>query len=183
MHLPDDDDPENDDGYDDPSDELDGAEADDQQALIWNLLLLINPGDEETALRQFAAYRDALTEDEAEEPVWILKDAIDWTSGFYVDWKDTEALIDSLNQLAARWNIVIDWGGDPSDDDFMDDVDVPMLMARAYDRLREHGYTLWTWNTEGDAYAGWIALSRDDEGMQQLATILGMEIRPGSDAF
>jgi hypothetical protein len=168
-------------------DEDEGPEADDVEALVWNLLLLINPGDEETALRQFAAYRDAMADagagDEPEAPVWVLKEAIDWSSGFYVDWKDTETLIDSINQLAARWNIDIDWGGDPTDEDFLDGVDVPMLMAIAYDRLREHGYTLWTWNTDGDAYAGWMALSRDDEGMQQLANMLDIELRPGSDAF
>ena len=29
------------------------------EALVWQLLLLINPGDEETALQQFAAYQEA----------------------------------------------------------------------------------------------------------------------------
>ena len=32
-------------------------------------------------------------------------------------------------------------------------------------------------------YAGWMALRRDDDGMQQLAAVMGVEIRPGSDAF
>ena len=27
------------------------------EALVWQLLLLINPGDEDTALRQFSTYR------------------------------------------------------------------------------------------------------------------------------
>ena len=54
---------------------------------MWQLLLLINPGDEETALQQFAAYREALAEggDDEAEPVWLLKDVIDWRSGFHVD--------------------------------------------------------------------------------------------------
>lgn len=157
----------------------------DQEALIWNLLVLINPGDEETALRQFSGWRDRMAEagGDGDEALWVLKDAIDWSSGFYVDWKDTESLIDSVNELAARWNIDIDWGGDPTDEDFLEATDVPGLMAVAYDRLREHGYTLWNWNTGGDAHAGWIALSRDDEGMQQLCAALGIELRPGSDAF
>ena len=166
-------------------DDEDDMDLDDTEALVWNLLVLINPGDEETALRQFAAYRDATGEagTEPDQVLWTLKDAIDWTSGFYVDWRDTETFIDCVNQLAARYAIEIDWGGDPSDEDFLDGTDVPALMATAYDRLREHGYTLWNWNTGGDAYAGWMALRRDDDGMQQLSAVMGVEIRPGSDAF
>ena len=37
--------------------------------------------------------------------------------------------------------------------------------------------------TEAEFYAGWMALRRDDDGMQQLAAVMGVEIRPGSDAF
>ena len=40
-----------------------GSEADDEEsieALVWQLLLLINPGDEDMALQQFAAYHEAL---------------------------------------------------------------------------------------------------------------------------
>lgn len=174
-----------DDNFDQAFQDEDDIDLDDVEALVWNLLVLINPGDEETALRQFAAYRDAAGDAGAEDDqtIWFIKDAIDWTSGFYVDWKDSEALIDCLNQLAARFGLDIDWGGDPSDEDFLDGTDVPALMAVAYDRLREHGYTLWNWNTGGDAYAGWMALTRDDEAMQQLASVMGVDLRPGSDAF
>ena len=56
-------------------------------------------------------------------------------------------------------------------------------MAIAYDRLREYGYTLWTWNTASDAHAGWITLSRDDEAMRVVAPALGIEVRAASDAF
>ncbi len=152
------------------------------EALVWQLLLLINPGDEETALRQFGHYREALGESDA-EPVWAIKNAIDWTSGFFVDGNDKETFIDSVTELVRRWNLEIDWGGDPADEDFLAHTDIPALMSAAYDRLRQHGYTLWNWNTDGDAYAGWMALRRDDEGMQQLAAVMGVEIRPGSDAF
>ena len=41
---------------------------------------------------------------------------------------------------------------------------------------------IWTWRL-GETYAGWMALRRDDDGMQQLAAVMGVEIRPGSDAF
>lgn len=167
------------------ADDEEDIDTGDQEALIWNLLVLINPGDEESALRQFSLWRDGMAEAQGDESqaMWILKDAIDWSAGFFVDGNDTETLVDSLTELVARWNLDIDWGGDISDDDFLDTTDVPMLMAVAYDRLREYGYTLWNWNTDGDGHAGWIALSRDDEAMQHLCMALGVEIRPGSDAF
>ena len=164
----------------------DFGDDDTPEALVWQLLLLINPGDEESALQQFAAYRDALAESGADEtePVWLLKDVIDWKSGFHLEATDAAAFIDAVTELAARWNLRIDWGtDDASDGDFLAETDVPALMATAHDRLREHGYTLWTWNTDSDAHAGWITLSRDDEAMQALAPALGIELRVGSDAF
>ena len=182
MNAPDDD--YDDDGLNGYDHDLDDEAA--PEALVWQLLLMINPGDEESALQQFADYREALAEagGETDEPVWLLRDAIDWKAGFYVDAEDTASFIDSLNELAARWNLRIDWGSDdPGDEDFLAGTDIPELMALAHDRLREHGYTLWTWNTGTDAHAGWIALRRDDEAMQALSTLLGIEARPGSDAF
>ena len=147
----------------DPEDDPD-ADALTPEALVWQLLLLINPGDED-------------------EPVWLLKDAIDWTSGFYVDWKDSESFVDSVTELVRRWNLDIDWGGDPTEEEFLDNTDIPALMSTAYDRLREHGYTLWTWDTGSDSYGGWITHSRDDEAMRLVATALDIELRPGSDSF
>lgn len=173
-----------DDNFDQAFQDEDDIDLDDAEALVWNLLTLINPGDEETALRQFAAYRDAAGEPDAgDQAIWFIKEVIDWTSGFYVDEKDSEVLIDCLNQLAARYGIDIEWGGDPSDDDFLDSTDVPALLNTAYDRLREHGYTLWNWSTGNEAYAGWMAVSRDDEAMQQLASVMGIDVRRGSDAL
>lgn len=170
---------------------MDVDEDDTTEALVWQLLLLINPGDEDTALTQFAAYRDALAESggDDDQPVWLLKDAIDWRSGFFVDAGDRQSLVDSVTELAARWNLRIDWGvEDPTDDEFLAATDVPALMATAYDRLREYHYTLWTWNAAGgvdgdEVHAGWITLSRDDEAMQAVAAALGIELRAGSDAF
>ncbi len=180
--LPDNESDYEDDGYDFAGD--DGEELDDE-ALVWQLLLLINPGDEDSALQQFARYREAREENGDErEPVETVQEAIDWTSGFHVDWKDTASFVDVLDQLAARWNLRIDWGvEDPSDDDFLDRVDVPELMSIAYDRLREYGYTLWNYDTGGDAYAGWIALRRDDENMKAVATGLGIDVQPANEAF
>ncbi|MGY0558565.1 DUF6630 family protein [Lysobacter sp. A421] len=168
-------------------------DADDTpEALVWQLLLLINPGDEDSALQQFAEYREALDEADPDqaEPVWLLKDVVDWKAGFYVDEADAVSFIDTITELAARWNLSVDWGvEDASDEDFLADADVPSLMAVAYDRLREYGYSLWTWNAasgpsgEDDMHAGWITLSSDDEAMQELAHALDIELRPGSDPF
>lgn len=168
------------------------ADGDDTpEALVWQLLLLINPGDPESALQQFAAYQDALAEADADDAVAVrlLKDVIDWKAGFHVAANDPAAFIDSITELVARWNLRIDWGvEDPGDDEFLDGTDVATLMAVAYDRLREYGYTLWTWNTsegigDGDTHAGWISLSSDDEAMRAVAAALEIELRAGSDAF
>lgn len=179
--------PDNESDYEDDGYDFAGGEDEelDSEALVWQLLLLINPGDEDTALQQFARYREAREESgDDDEPVATVREAIDWTSGFYVDWKDTASFVDVLDQLAARWNLRLDWGvEDPSDEDFLDRVDVPELMSIAYDRLREHGYTLWNYDTGGDAYAGWIALRRDDENMKAVATGLGIDVQPANEAF
>ncbi|MEI2456863.1 hypothetical protein ABU614_03425 [Lysobacter firmicutimachus] len=180
MSAPDNESDYEDDGYDFADDD---REFDDE-ALVWQLLLLINPGDEDTALQQFGRFREAREEGGGGDVADQVQEIIDWTSGYLVDWKDTETFIDAIAQLAARWNLRVDWGvEDPGDEDFLAGTDVPELMARAYDRLREHGYTLWNRDTGGDAYAGWIALRRDDENMQAVCAALGIDIRPGSDAF
>lgn len=173
------------------ADAMQPGDDDTPEALVWQLLLLINPGDEEAALQQFAAYQEVLAEADPHdaEPAWLLKDVIDWRSGFFVDADDAATFIDSIAELAARWNLRIDWGvEDASDDDFLAVTDVATLMAVAYDRLREYGYTLWTWNTSTgrdseDAHGGWIAHSRDDEAMRAIAHALGIELRAGRDAF
>lgn len=183
MYMPDNEADYGDDHDHDPDGIEEPGELD-TEALAWQLLLLINPGDEESALRQFSHYREAQAEaGDDVAPVWLLKDAIDWSAGFFNDWQDKQAFIDSIAELVGRWNLQVDWGGDPYDEDFLESTDIPALMATAYDRLREHGYTLWTWDTGSDSHGGWITLSRDDEAMRLVALALGVELRPGSDAF
>lgn len=149
------------------------------EALAWQLLLLVNPGDEAAAQAQFEACRDAL--DEGADPVATLRDAIDWQAGFHVDADDAAAAIDAIGQLAARFDVRIDWGvDDPSDEDFVADIDVPGVIGIAFDRLREHHYTLWTWDAGHDHHAGWITRQDDDEAVQLVAAALGFHVRPGS---
>ena len=42
--------------------EFDDVDEDSVEAKVWRLLLLINPGDEETALLQFNDYREAVAD-------------------------------------------------------------------------------------------------------------------------
>jgi hypothetical protein len=165
--------------------DFDEGEEDDNsvEASVWQLLQLINPGDEELALQQFADYRDAVAHQDEEDvdPVEIISRVIDWRSGFVVDGNDTRALVQAIDELASRWNLSIDWNGDPDDDDFHADIDAASLFATAYDRLNEHGYTLWARETDNDSYAGWITLTRDNEPLRELATVLGINMRLGID--
>src|SRR3546814_1761479 len=67
-----------------------GAEIDDEagaDALVWQLLLVINPGDEDAALQQFGAFQEALDGGDAGDvdAVWLLTDVIDWKSGFHIE--------------------------------------------------------------------------------------------------
>lgn len=181
MHAPDTDfDPDDNfaSGFD-PDMEVDDEAG--TEALVWQLLLLINPGDEETALRQFGAWQDAVADagDDGLDPAWMLKDIIDWSSGFQVHDADAATFIEAMTELVARWNLDIDWGvDDPTDDDFLDAATIGGLLPVAYDALRSHGYTLWTWETGTDTVAGWITLSRDDEAIRAIAPALGIEVRP-----
>lgn len=151
------------------------------EALVWQLLLLINPGDEDAALQQFTQYQDAQADAKEVEPVWLLKDAIDWKSGFHVDDADPATCVDALTELAARWNLRIEWGvEDATDAELLAGADVASLIDVAFDRLREYGYTLWTWETGTDATAGWMTLSADDEAMRVIAGELGIDVRTGA---
>ena len=179
MNLPDEFDPDDNFGHAFES-EADIDEDAASEALAWQLLLLINPDDEDAALQQFAAYQEALAADGGEtEPVWLLRDAIDWKSGFFVADDAPRELIESLDELASRWNLRIEWDlGD--DEDEPDDIDTTTLLHTAYDRLREYHYTLWTWETGSDHHAGWITRQHDDNALRLVAGALGIHVRTGA---
>ena len=165
----------------------DDADIDEEAALeavAWQWLLLVNPGDEDAALQQFAAFREALAEagDDA-DPTALLRDAIDWKAGFFVADDDPHALVDALDELAARFGLRIDWNLDDDDTpggSALDDADVASLVNTAFDRLREHHYTLWTWETGSDHHGGWITRQRDDEALRVVAGVLGFHVRTGA---
>ncbi|MCP1373310.1 DUF6630 family protein [Dyella lutea] len=162
---------------DDPADDSD----DSLEARVWQLLLLVNPGDEDTALRHFATWRDVQAEsDGLADPLETIGEVIDWSAGFRVE--DATTLVQALDELAARWNLAIDWGGDADDDDFLGAHEVPDLLAIAYDRLLEHRYTVWIYESPGATWAGWITRTDEAEPMREVATALGVNLRPACDA-
>lgn len=120
------------DDYDDERDDDDDGD-DSVESQVWQLLLLINPGDEDGALQQFTEYRDLVEEEGDDDPMRIVSQVTDWRSGFEVDADDTRGLVDAINELVARWNLQIDWDGDPDDDEFHEDIDGPELFNRAFE--------------------------------------------------
>lgn len=149
------------------------------EAVVWQLLLLINPGDEDAAQLQYAAVRESLAE--GGDVIEIIRDTIDWKSGFHIADDDPAGVIEALDELAARFGIRIDWDiDDTSDEDALADTDAPALLQRAGEQLREHHYTLWTWETGADTHAGWITLQADDEALPVVAGALGFHVRPAA---
>jgi hypothetical protein len=159
--------------FDDDDDSLD--------AHVWQLFLLINPGDDDSAFQQFTAYRDAVgdTPEDEIDVAQVVGQVADWRSAFHVDADDTHAFMQAIDELAARWSLSIDWGGDTDDDDFRADLDD--LITTAYDNLAPHGYTLWLLDTDDESVAGWMTLSRDIEPMRELATELGIHLHRGNE--
>ena len=150
------------------------------ETLAWQFLLLVNPGDEETALQQFAAYQEAAADAGGDDfdPARVLKDIIDWKSGFQVRDGETAALVESITELVSRWNLELDWGiEDPADDELLAQASISGLLQAAYESLRTYGYTLWIWDADADTIAGWITLTSDNEAMRTIAPALG--IKPG----
>lgn len=156
---------------------------------------LINLGNSTAAEAQNIAFEDEIADlgetdetgdesDDESEIIWVIKDVIDWESGFFVDWKDAESFISSIETLADRVDISLDWGvDDTDDDDFLEKTSVPDLMVSAYEQLQTHGYTLWNWDTAADCYGGWITRSTDDEEMLNIAEALGIKIRTADIPF
>jgi len=164
-----------------------GSSVDDEAAideLVWNLLLLINPGDEESALQQFGDWQERMQESsDDDEALSVLRDVIDWKSGFRVPLDEPEVLMEALDELASRVGLQIDWDVD-DDEDAVDDVDSASLISQAHDRLRQDGYSLWTWSPRGesdeDIVSGWLTPRFEDQPLRDICEALGIELRAGS---
>lgn len=172
-----------DEGYEPDDDFEEEEDRTDVDVMVWQLLLLINPGDEESALQQFGEYQELTgdLDEESLQPMPYVAQAIDWRAGFQLDADDTRALVQAINELTARFNLHIDWQGDADEDEFHQEQDAATLFAIAYDRLAEAGYTLWSWEAEPGTVAGWLTQTRDNEAMREIATVLQINLRLGSD--
>lgn len=116
--------------------------------------------------------------------LWLLKDVVDWETGYFVDWKDTESFVQCLTDIASAWGASLGFGvDDPLDEDFLDEVSVPDLMVRAHSELLEQGLVLWNWDTGGDCYSGWITRIDSRPTMNSISATLETEIREGSQPF
>ncbi|MEJ8849954.1 DUF6630 family protein [Variovorax rhizosphaerae] len=148
-------------------------------AAVEELIVLVNPTGE-SAARQLAAFREALPalsadqRNDGDRLIWTLKDIVEWETGFFVDWKDTESFVQCMDVLCAGWNATIDWGEPDAaeDKDFPERVDLPGLLQIAFTALAAQGLTLWSWDTQGDAYGGWIARSASDGKMLDVSSRL-----------
>jgi hypothetical protein len=60
--------------------DFDEADDDSVESQVWQVLRLINPGDDDMALQQFADYREAIADVPHEDvvPVEVIGRVIDW---------------------------------------------------------------------------------------------------------
>ncbi|MDF3837214.1 hypothetical protein P3W85_30295 [Cupriavidus basilensis] len=158
------------------------------QDALRKLILLISLHDQDAAERYWTLFQQALARAEpgcdGHLLLWPLSEALGQGGGFYVDWKDTAALVRGVQALCDRVDLRIDWGvGDPLAPAFLARRDVPALMTVAQASLRAAGYTLWCWDTQADAYAGWMIRSRDEDMLAELAGRLHLMIDPADETY
>lgn len=182
MHAPDHEfDP--DDNFAAEVDDEAGLDADaDIEAIAWQWLLLVNPGDAEAAQQQFLDWQEARAgDDEPERALEALLDVTDWRSSFRVHEDDRVTLVDAIGTLAARYRVDVDWGlEDPTDPVQLAARTSGALVEAAYDQLRIEDYTLWIWDDGEATVSGVIAARDDDEGMRVVGHALGLDLRAGA---
>jgi hypothetical protein len=160
----------------------------DLQAAVTRLITLISP-DAALAHAMVAAFLDADPDasdagatEEGAVLMWSLREVGDWKIVFYVDWKDTESFVQSIDALCELRGIDLDWGcDDPLDGAFLGGQAVPDLIAIAHEALAPHGLALWSWDTEGDCYSGFIAPRADEAAVRAVSRCLGVEFRAGDE--
>lgn len=152
------------------------------EAVVWQWLLLVNPGDDEAAQQQFRDWQESHRDDDpADVAVTALLDVTDWRSSIRVDESEPATLIDAIDTLAGRFRVEIDWGvEDPTDTAQLAGISPGALVETACDQLRIAGYTLWVWDDGEAIISGAIAARDDDEGMRVIGHALGLDLRPGN---
>jgi hypothetical protein len=122
--------------------------------------------------------------DDGNDLLWTLRELLDWKLLFFVDWKDRESLVQSVNSIAELWGVAIDWGvEDPESDAFLDQFTVDELMPIAHASLATQGFALWNWATDGDCYSGWIARAADSDAVMEISRQVGVSFRTGDQPF
>ena len=162
--------------------------SDDQVLAAEGLIDIISPTSA-MAHRHLSGFRAALqSEDEGDAHLdsilWAMKDVVDWESGYFVDWKDTDSFVRCATGIAEQWGATLTFGvADPLDDDFLSRHTVPDLLSRAHTELLTQGFMLWSWDTEGDCYAGWITRSTAAAAVVALSSRFGVRVLPGESSF
>ncbi|WP_420991607.1 DUF6630 family protein [Cupriavidus sp. 30B13] len=156
------------------------------QDAMRELILLVCLHDHDAADRCWTAFGHALAHAgpgcDGHRLLWPLSEATGTGAGFYVEWNDPAALVRSVRALAARAGLQVDWGvADPLAPAFLAAHDVPALMTIAQASLRAAGHTLWCWDTQADAFAGWLVRSRDEARLASVAARLQLMIDPADE--
>ncbi|MCE6982239.1 hypothetical protein EI534_33800, partial [Pseudomonas frederiksbergensis] len=88
------------------------------------LLTLISPSaamasQHVQALREVELDEDDVEEfeDDPQQLMYIVKDVADWESVFFVDWKDTESFVQSVQQLAEARDAEVTFGVEDAEDE------------------------------------------------------------------
>lgn len=157
------------------------------QDAMRELILLVCLHDRDAAQHCWTAFRQALAQAgpgcEGHQLLWPLSEAAGIAgAGFYVEWNDAAALVRSVQELAARAGLRVDWGvADPHAPAFLAAHGVPALMTIAQASLRAAGHVLWCWDTQADAFAGWLVRSGDEARLAGVAARLQLMIDPADE--